>query len=81
MISWLLSALIIGAVRIYQVTLSPLIGPCCRFNPTCSRYCIEAVKVHGPFYGSWLTIRRLFRCHPFGPCGDDPVPPPRKRKA
>ncbi len=80
MLSRLLSAFLIGGVRLYQMTLSPLIGPCCRFHPTCSNYCIEAIRVHGPFYGSWLTFRRLLRCRPFGPSGEDPVPPPRKRK-
>ena len=79
MLSRLLSAFLIGGVRLYQMTLSPLIGPCCRFHPTCSNYCIEAIRVHGPFYGSWLTFRRLLRCRPFGPSGEDPVPPPRKR--
>ena len=80
MLSRLLSAFLIGGVRLYQMTLSPLIGPCCRFHPTCSNYCIEAIRVHGPFYGSWLTFRRLLICRPFGPSGEDPVPPPRKRK-
>ena len=80
MLSRLLSAFLIDGVRLYQMTLSPLIGPCCRFHPTCSNYCIEAIRVHGPFYGSWLTFRRLLRCRPFGPSGEDPVPPPRKRK-
>ena len=80
MLSRILSAFLIGGVRLYQMTLSPLIGPCCRFHPTCSNYCIEAIRVHGPFYGSWLTFRRLLRCRPFGPSGEDPVPPPRKRK-
>ena len=80
MLSRLLSAFLIGGVRLYQMTLSPLIGPCCRFHPTCSNYCIEAIRVHGPFYGSWLTFRRLLRCRPFGPSGEDPGPPPRKRK-
>ena len=80
MLSRLLSAFLIGGVRLYQMTLSPLIGPCCRFHPTCSNYCIEAIRVHGPFYGSWLTFRRLLRCRPFGPSGEDPVPPPRTRQ-
>ena len=78
MMSRLVAAFIIGCVRLYQMTLSPLFTGCCRFNPSCSRYCIEAVRIHGPWYGSWLTIRRLLRCRPFGPSGDDPVPPPRK---
>ena len=80
MISRLLSAILIAFVRIYQCLLSPLIGNCCRFTPTCSNYCIEALKVHGPFYGTWLTIKRLLRCRPYGPCGYDPVPPPRPRR-
>ena len=80
MLSRLLSAFLIGGVRLYQMTLSPLFAGCCRFHPSCSNYCIEAIRVHGPFYGSWLTFRRLLRCRPFGPSGEDPVPPPRKRK-
>ena len=80
MISRLLSSFLIGCVRLYQMTLSPIIGPCCRFEPTCSKYCIEAIRVHGPYYGSWLTVKRLLRCRPFGPSGYDPVPPPRNRK-
>ena len=80
MISRLLSTFLIGCVRLYQMTLSPIIGPCCRFEPTCSKYCIEAIRVHGPYYGSWLTVKRLLRCRPFGPSGYDPVPPRRNRK-
>ena len=72
-------AAMVACVRAYQVVLSPLIGDCCRFRPSCSNYCIEALKVHGPFYGSWLTIRRLCRCRPFGPSGYDPVPPKKTR--
>lgn len=75
----LVSSFLIGCVRVYQHTLSPLIGPCCRFNPSCSNYCIEAIKVHGPAYGLWLSLRRLLRCHPFGPSGYDPVPPKREK--
>ena len=74
-----LSSALILLVRAYQIVLSPLFPPACRFTPTCSQYAIEALRVHGPFYGSWLTLRRLLRCRPFGPCGDDPVPPPRVR--
>lgn len=75
----LASALIL-LVRAYKIVISPLLPPACRFTPTCSQYAIEALKIHGPFYGSWLTLRRLLRCHPFGPSGEDPVPPPRPRK-
>lgn len=75
MISRFLSSLIILCVRAYKVTLSPLFAGCCRFEPSCSTYCIEAVQIHGPFRGSWLTLKRLLRCRPFGPHGYDPVPP------
>ena len=65
--------LILG-VQLYQATLRPWMGGHCRFHPTCSEYAIEALQVHGPLRGSWLTIRRLARCHPFGGAGIDPVP-------
>jgi len=71
----MLSRVLISCVRAYQVLLSPLIGNCCRFEPSCSVYCIEALRVHGVWRGLGLTGRRLLRCHPFGPCGHDPVPP------
>ncbi|HEY4282082.1 MAG TPA: membrane protein insertion efficiency factor YidD [Chthoniobacterales bacterium] len=69
-------------VRSYQVLISPLLawlsGPAsgCRFQPTCSRYCIEALETHGCFRGLWLTVKRVGRCHPWGGSGLDPVPPP-----
>ena len=62
------------AVRAYQWTVSPLLGPVCRFHPSCSRYGFEALWVHGAFRGSWLTLRRLLRCQPWNPGGVDPVP-------
>jgi len=61
-------------VRAYQILLSPLFGGCCRFNPTCSAYTIEAVKKYGALKGGWLGVKRILRCHPFGGYGDDPVP-------
>ena len=70
-----ISSAMILAVRAYQIVLSPLLPPSCRFTPTCSQYAIEALRIHGPVKGSWLTVRRLLRCHPFGPSGHDPVPP------
>lgn len=70
-------AVLIGCVRAYQVVLSPHIGNCCRFEPSCSAYCIEALRTHGAVKGSWLAFRRLLRCRPFGPSGYDPVPPKR----
>ncbi len=79
LVNRLLAAFLIGGIRVYQATLSPLFGNCCRFTPSCSHYGVEAIRVHGPFYGTWLTIRRLLRCRPWGPSGYDPVPPPRPR--
>ncbi|WP_333878149.1 membrane protein insertion efficiency factor YidD [Flavobacterium sp.] len=58
----------------YKIVLSPLWPATCRFQPTCSTYFIEALKVHGLFYGSYLGIRRIARCHPWGKSGYDPVP-------
>ena len=62
-------------VRAYQVVLSPLFRGCCRFEPSCSNYMIEAVEVHGALKGTLLGLWRLLRCHPFGASGYDPVPP------
>jgi putative membrane protein insertion efficiency factor len=64
----------IAAIRLYQVTLGPLMGGHCRFYPTCSHYGVEAYREHGPLRGTWLTLRRLLRCHPLGGGGYDPVP-------
>lgn len=61
-------------VRGYQIFISPLLGPHCRFTPTCSAYFIQAVEKYGPFKGSWLGIKRILRCHPGNPGGYDPVP-------
>ena len=63
-----------GAVRLYQLALSPLMPPNCRHLPTCSEYAIEALRVHGVLRGGWLAARRIARCHPFGTSGFDPVP-------
>ncbi|MBQ3097160.1 MAG: membrane protein insertion efficiency factor YidD [Kiritimatiellae bacterium] len=62
-------------VRAYQVVLSPLFSGCCRFEPSCSNYMIEALQTHGVVKGLYLGIMRLLRCHPFGKSGYDPVPP------
>jgi uncharacterized protein len=61
-------------VRLYQRLISPLLPPACRFYPSCSAYAVQALERHGAARGSWLTVRRLCRCHPFHPGGIDPVP-------
>ena len=68
-------ALLILLVRAYQVVLSPLFSGCCRFEPSCSNYMIEALRTHGVAKGLYLGVKRLLRCHPFGKSGYDPVPP------
>ena len=70
LLSLILRALIIA----YRYGLSPVLGANCRYEPSCSAYAQEAIGVHGPFLGSWLAIKRLFRCHPWGGTGYDPVP-------
>ena len=67
-------ALLVALIRVYQWLVSPWLGPACRFEPTCSRYAIEAVQRHGPVRGPWLSLKRLARCHPLGDHGYDPVP-------
>jgi putative membrane protein insertion efficiency factor len=62
-------------IRLYQVAISPLLPPSCRYQPSCSAYAVEALSQHGTLRGGWLTLRRLIRCHPWGGSGYDPVPP------
>ena len=62
-------------IRLYQLVLSPLLGPNCRFYPTCSSYALQALEEHGAARGSWLSLKRLGRCHPWHTGGLDPVPP------
>jgi putative membrane protein insertion efficiency factor len=61
-------------IRVYQVAISPWLGPGCRFEPSCSRYAVEAIERHGVGRGGWLAARRVGRCHPLGDSGYDPVP-------
>jgi putative membrane protein insertion efficiency factor len=79
MVNKFFSKMFIFIVRFYQLTFAYLLGGSCRFNPSCSNYSIEAIKIHGPFRGAVLSIKRIFRCHPFGGSGDDPVPPKEKK--
>ena len=69
-----MSTLVLGLIRAYQLTLSPLLPPTCRFAPSCSQYSYEAVARYGAWKGFQLSLRRLLRCHPFQPGGYDPVP-------
>lgn len=66
--------LLTALVRAYQLLLSPLLGPRCRFYPSCSHYAVEAIQRHGAVRGSWLAARRIVRCHPLNEGGLDPVP-------
>jgi putative membrane protein insertion efficiency factor len=70
----LLGKIFIIIIRFYQLSISPLLPPSCRYVPTCSAYSIEAIQKHGPFKGGWLTIKRVLSCNPWGGSGYDPVP-------
>ena len=71
--------ILIIPVKIYQLVISPLTPASCRHLPTCSEYAVEALKTHGIFMGSWLALKRILRCHPWGTHGYDPVPPKKIR--
>jgi putative membrane protein insertion efficiency factor len=72
-----MSRLLVALITAYRRLLSPLLGPRCRFAPSCSAYAAEAITTHGAARGSWLAVRRIARCHPFNRGGHDPVPPGR----
>ncbi len=72
--------LLIAVIWLYKKAISPLLGQRCRFEPTCSVYAMEAIRTRGPIVGFWLALRRLFRCHPWGGQGFDPVPPRKKQE-
>ena len=65
--------LLTAAIRLYQLCVSPYLRPSCRFHPTCSEYGLVALRSHGLAKGTWLALKRLLRCHPFGGMGYDPV--------
>ena len=68
------SAVLIAPIRFYQMCISPLTPPTCRFTPPCSSYAVEAIRLHGPLKGLYLAVRRILRCRPGGGFGYDPVP-------
>lgn len=70
--------ILITLIKIYRNFISPLFPPSCRFQPTCSQYCLEAVEEYGVWQGTYLGVRRILRCHPFHPGGYDPIPPKQK---
>lgn len=72
--SKILVFILIVPVKFYQWVISPMIGPSCRYTPTCSVYSIQALKKHGPFKGLWLATKRILSCNPWGGSGYDPVP-------
>jgi len=74
----MLKKFFLSIIRFYQVAISPLKPPSCRFYPTCSHYGLEAVQRFGALKGGWLTIKRILKCHPFHPGGFDPVPEKKK---
>lgn len=70
----ILTRLLILPIRFYQTYVSPLTPPMCRFKPTCSQYAVEALQKYGALKGTYLAVRRILRCHPWGGSGYDPVP-------
>ena len=66
--------LLLGLIRLYQMTFSKMLPPSCRFTPSCSHYGYEAINKYGAFKGGWMAIKRVARCHPLNPGGYDPVP-------
>lgn len=69
----MLKNILILLIYLYRLALSPFLGNCCRFTPSCSTYAQEAITIHGCFKGSWLALRRVLRCHPWHPGGKDDV--------
>lgn len=74
----MLKAVLLGLIRFYRSAVSPWTPPSCRYTPTCSAYALEAIQRHGAGGGSWLALRRILRCHPWGGHGYDPVPDPER---
>ncbi|MBP6577733.1 MAG: membrane protein insertion efficiency factor YidD [Chryseobacterium sp.] len=75
MLNKILTFPIVVLIKFYQLAISPFLGKNCRYEPTCSHYTLEALKVHGLIKGSWIAMKRIASCHPWGGEGYDPVPP------
>lgn len=73
MILRILGIFLVALVHAYQICISPFLGPCCRYYPTCSEYAITAIRRYGPFRGTWMGVMRILRCHPLHAGGYDPV--------
>jgi putative membrane protein insertion efficiency factor len=73
-INAMMKRLLLAPIWVYRNAISPVIGPRCRYEPTCSTFAVEAIERHGAWAGGWMTTARLCRCHPLGPAGIDPVP-------
>ncbi|MFL3664573.1 MAG: membrane protein insertion efficiency factor YidD [Flavobacteriales bacterium] len=71
---WIISKIVVLLIRVYQLSISPFLGANCRYSPTCSQYSLEAIEKYGPLKGTWLAIKRISSCHPWGGHGHDPVP-------
>ncbi len=76
----ILVRILVFIIQLYRKFISPLLPNTCRYYPSCSAYSIEALETHGFFYGLYLSIKRVLRCHPLFPGGYDPVPPPRHQR-
>ncbi|HAK70510.1 MAG TPA: membrane protein insertion efficiency factor YidD [Cryomorphaceae bacterium] len=74
LLTLLLGSPLLLLIWVYRTLVSPMLGPACRYQPTCSAYAAEAVKIHGPFLGFYLAVKRIYSCHPWGKNGWDPVP-------
>ena len=71
---YVLASIFMVLIKFYRLAISPWLPSACRYQPTCSRYAMQAIQKHGPFLGLWLALKRIGRCHPWGGSGHDPVP-------
>jgi len=78
---WVSRKILVTFIRIYQIGFSSFFGPCCRFNPSCSEYASLSIDRFGAVEGIWLTLKRVAKCHPFHPGGEDPVPETKNRES